>query len=321
MTMMTIFSTPKPFDDPFIATIQRNAIQSWLHLGPQVEVFLIGDEIGLAEVAKELKIYHIPEVERNQWGTPLVRSLFHQARMTSASPIMALVNADIILMPDFLKATRLVAEQYSEFLIVGRRWGLDIDEPLDFSAGWQDRLKADGRLIGQIHPVFSIDYFIFSRYQYQDMPEFVIGRPQWDNWMIYHAHQRGWPVVEATPAVMVVHQNHDYRHLPGGKPPHGLEEGKKNRRLAGGERTKYTILDANRIIRGGRIRNHPLSLERILRSVERWLMKRNFLGLEWRLINFVRRLRQSVGEQLPEGWVAGGLRKKSSEKTSTSEGN
>jgi hypothetical protein len=319
MTMMTIFSTPKPFDDPFIATIQRNAIQSWLHLGPQVEVFLIGDEVGLAEVAKEFKIFHIPEVERNQWGTPLVRSLFHQARMASASPLMAPVNADIILLPDFLKATRRVAEQHSEFLIVGRRWGLDIDEPLDFSPGWEDRLRADVRLIGQLHPIFSIDYFIFGRYQYQDMPDFVIGRPQWDNWMIYHAHQRGWPVVEVTPSVTVVHQNHDYRHLPGGQPPHGLEEGRKNRRLAGGERTKYTILDANRILMGGRIRNQPLSLDRILRSVERWLMKRNFFGIEWRLIRSVRRLRRSVGEQLPEGWVAGGLRKKSSEKMSASE--
>jgi hypothetical protein len=315
---MTIFTTPKPFDDPFTATIQRNAIQSWLRLGPEVEVFLIGDEVGMAEVAKEFRIHHIPEVERNQWGTPLVRSLFHQARMASASPILAPVNADIILMPDFLKATRLVAEQYSAFLVVGRRWGLDIDQPLEFSSGWDERLRADVRLMGQIHPIFSIDYFIFNRYQYQDMPEFVIGRPQWDNWMIYHARQRGWPVVEVTPAVMVVHQNHDYRHLPGGQPPHGLEEGRMNRRLAGGERTKYTILDANRILKGGRIRNQPLMLERILRAVERWLMKRNFFGIEWRLIKPVRRLRQSVGEQLPEGWVAGGLRKKPPEKISVS---
>jgi hypothetical protein len=172
--------------------------------------------------------------------------------------------------------------------------------------------------MGQIHPIFSIDYFIFNRFQYQDIPEFVIGRPQWDNWMIYHARQRGWPVVEVTPAVMVVHQNHDYRHLPGGQPPHGLEEGRMNRRLAGGERTKYTILDANRILKGGRIRNQPISLERLLRTVERWLMKRNFLGIEWRLIKSVRQLRRSVGEQLPEGWVAGGLRKKSPERTSAS---
>jgi hypothetical protein len=319
MAMMTIFSTPKPFDDPFIATIQRNAIQSWLHLGPQVEVFLLGNEVGLADVAKEFKIHHIPEVERNQWGTPLVRSLFHQARMASASPIMAVVNADIILLPSFLTATGQVTEQYSEFLIIGRRWGIDIDEPLDFSPGWEDRLKADVRLYGQLHPNFSIDYFIFNRYQYKDMPSFVIGRPQWDNWMIYHARQQGWPVVDATASVMVVHQNHDYRHLPGGRPPHGLEEGRINRRLAGGERTKYTILDANRVLKGGEIRNHPISLERILRGVERWLMKRNFLGIEWRLIHSVRQLRQSVGEPLPEGWVAGGLRKKPSEKTGAGE--
>jgi hypothetical protein len=318
---MTIFSTPKPFDDPFIATIQRNAIKSWLQLGTQVEVYLVGDEVGLAEVAREFKIYHIPHVERNQWGTPLVRSLFHQARMASASPILALVNADIILMKDFVSATWEVTEKHDEFLMIGRRWGIDLDKPLDFNPGWEDRLRADVRLFGQIHPVFSIDYFVFSRYQYQDMPEFVIGRPQWDNWMIYHARQRGWPVIEATPSVMVVHQNHDYRHLPGGKPPHGLEEGRTNRRLAGGERTKYTILDANRLLRLGVIRRQPISLERILRGVERWLMKRRFFGFEWRLIRVVRGLRQSVGEPLPEGWVAGGLRKKPAEVTHVQEGN
>jgi hypothetical protein len=309
MAMMTIFSTPKPFDDPFIATIQRNAIQSWLHLGPQVEVFLIGNEVGLAEVAKEFKIYHIPEVERNEWGTPLVRSLFHQARMASASPLMALVNADILLMPDFVKAARFVAEQYSKFLVVGRRWGLDIDKPLDFNPGWEDRLRADIRLYGQLHPNFSIDYFIFTRYQYQDMPDFVIGRPQWDNWMIYHARQQSWPVIDATSTIMVVHQNHDYRHLPGGKPPHGLEEGRRNRRFAGGERTKFTILDANLRLTEGRIRSQRITLERIFRRVEVWFLKQRWGGFEWRFIRIARGMRKKVGEPLPEGWMAGGLKR------------
>jgi hypothetical protein len=310
MAMMTIFSTPKPFDDPFIATIQRNAIQSWLHLGSQVEVILIGDEMGLAEMAKELKIYHIPEVERNQWGTPLVRSLFHQARMATASPLMALVNADIILLPDFVKAARLVAEQYSKFLIVGRRWGLDIDEPLDFSPGWEDRLRADIRLYGLLHPNFSIDYFIFPRYQYQEMPDFVIGRPQWDNWMIYHARRQGWPVIDATSTVTIVHQNHDYRHLPGGKPPHGLEEGRRNRKLAGGERTKFTILDANLRLTEGRIHSQRITLERIFRRVEVWFLKQRWGGFEWRLIKMARGMRKKVGEPLPEGWMAGGLKRR-----------
>jgi hypothetical protein len=158
-----------------------------------------------------------------------------------------------------------------------------------------------------LHPIFSIDYFIFSRDQYQEMPDFVIGRPQWDNWMIYHARQQGWPVVDATASVIAVHQNHDYRHLPGGKPPHGLEEGRRNRQLAGGERTKYMIIDANYRLKDDKLRRQPLTLERLLRRIELWLMRQDVRGIEWRMIQIIRRMRLAAGEQLPEGWVAGGL--------------
>ena len=49
MTLITAFTAPKPFTNPHIATIQRNAIQSWIHLGSEVEVLLMGDEEGMAE--------------------------------------------------------------------------------------------------------------------------------------------------------------------------------------------------------------------------------------------------------------------------------
>ena len=44
MTLLTVFSAPKPFTNPHIALIQRNALQSWLNLGDGVEVLLVGDE-------------------------------------------------------------------------------------------------------------------------------------------------------------------------------------------------------------------------------------------------------------------------------------
>jgi len=320
MALITLFSTPKPFTDHFIATIQRNAIQSWTHLGPEVEVMLVGNEPGSEEVADEFNLRYLPQVERNQWGTPLVRSLFEQVRQASDSPIMTIVNADILLMSDFVEAAKQVAAQADRFLVVGRRWGLDIDQRLDFSPGWQGRLRADVQAHGQLHPIFSIDYFIFTRHQYQHMPDFVIGRPQWDNWMIYHACQQGWPVVNATPSVLVVHQNHDYRHLPGGKPPHGLEEGHRNRQLAEGERAKYMIIDADNVLVDGKLRGQRLTLEHVLRRFEVWLMGQNFGGIEWRVINAVRRMRIAVGEPLPEDWVAGGLGKKSHEHFNVKEG-
>ena len=61
--LITIITSPKPFSNSHIATIQRNAIQSWMHLGPEVEVILIGNEPGLIEVAEEYKLKHLPDVQ------------------------------------------------------------------------------------------------------------------------------------------------------------------------------------------------------------------------------------------------------------------
>jgi hypothetical protein len=306
MAELTIFSTPKPFTDPFIATIQRNAIRSWTLLKPQVDVILLGDEPGLAQVTEEYGVRHISEVECNEWGTPLVRSLFEQVEETSQTSLLSLVNADIILMDDFVGAALTAHKQVQNFLMVGRRWGLNVDSPLDFSPGWEGRLQGEIDRHGMLHPKFSIDYFVFPRGQYAQMPDFVIGRPQWDNWMIYHTRRNNWPVVDATASVLAIHQNHDYRHLPGNKPPHGLEEGRRNRQFAGGWRTKYTILDANRSLVEGRLEKPSLSIERILRPIETWLMKRHWRGIEWRICRRLRKLRRAWGESLPEGWVAGG---------------
>jgi hypothetical protein len=62
MTFLTIFTAPKPFTNPHIATIQRNAIQSWMQLGSEVEVYLMGDEQGMSEIAQEFGLRHFPEV-------------------------------------------------------------------------------------------------------------------------------------------------------------------------------------------------------------------------------------------------------------------
>src|SRR5262245_24272757 len=70
-TMLSILAFPKPFRG-HIATIQRNAISSWTRLRPQCDIFLFGDDEGTAEVAKEFGVCHVPEMARNEYGTPLL---------------------------------------------------------------------------------------------------------------------------------------------------------------------------------------------------------------------------------------------------------
>ena len=300
MAYLTIFSAPKSFNDPHIATIQRNAIQSWLHLDPEVEVLLVGDEPGMTEVAEEFHIRQLPDVTRNEAGTPLVNSIFALAREASDSPFLAYVNADILLLPETLPATRQVASQVDRFLVIGQRWDLEVQQALDFGPGWDRDLVERTRREGQLHAPAGSDYFIFPRSQFIGMPEFAIGRAGWDNWMIYHARRQGLPVVDATPSLMIIHQNHDYSHLPGGKPHYDQAESRQNEALAGGSGNLFMVLDSDKQLIDGRIRKPHTTLIRTLRWAEVRLTPTESQGnrLQKSLARRVRRLRRRISGSL-----------------------
>jgi len=293
---ITIFSAPKPFVHPHIATIQRNAIRSWQQLAPEAEVVLVGDEPGLAQVAQEYGLRQLSEVRRNASGTPLVSSIFDLARQASQAPLLAYVNADILLMPDFLQAARQVWQQLERFLIVGQRWDLDVRTSLDFSPGWVQRLQAEVKSRGRLHLPAGSDYFIFPRHLFTQIPDFAIGRAGWDNWMIYYARQQGWAVIDATPSLMVIHQEHDYSHLPGGKPHYELPESRANEDLAGGAANLYMVLDSDKQLVRGHIRRPRMTFLRLLRRVEVWLTPAggSRRGSRWWLARRVRRLRRKI---------------------------
>jgi hypothetical protein len=291
---LTLFSAPKSFENPHIDVIQRNAIRSWLQMGENVQVVLVGSEPGLAEVAAEYKARLLSEVKRNLQGTPLVSSIFTLARQENPEGLLAYVNADILLFPDFYQVACSVARQLDRFLIVGQRWDWQIDKPVDFSESWSTRMKELVRSTGELHPPSGSDYFIYPRSVFEQMPDFAIGRAGWDNWMIYQARQQGWPVVDATPSLMVVHQNHDYSHLPGGKPHYDLDESNQNMTLAGGANRMYTVLDSDRQLIDGVVRAPRLEPLRLARRLETWLMPADHSrrGPRWAIARKIRRWRR-----------------------------
>jgi hypothetical protein len=212
---LTIFTTPKPFHG-HIGIIQTNAIQSWLLLRPECEIILFGNENGTAEVAAKFGIRHIPEVECNEYGTPLISSMFKIAQDVASHQLMCYVNADIILMSDFLPAIRQIHLQ--PFLLIGQRWDIDLKEPIDFlNRDWEKCLRAYLAEEGTLHGISGLDYFVFPRGMYRAIPSFAVGRPGWDNWMVYKARSLKVPVIDATKAITTVHQNHDYAYHVKGK--------------------------------------------------------------------------------------------------------
>jgi hypothetical protein len=227
-----------------------------------VDVILLGEEPGLTEAARELGVKHIPHVERNANGTPLISSMIELARENSSSDLLCIINADMVLMSDFLEAAKRAKMLRERFVLLSQRWDLDITMPIEFSDSWQNRLSSMAHRRGSLHRPAGSDFFLFPRSCYTNVPDFTIGRAGWDNWMIYKARREGWPVIDCTPSVMIVHQNHDYSHLPGGKPHY--EHG-------GQASIRYTILDATHQLRNGKLVRPKMTSARFTRKVELFL--------------------------------------------------
>jgi hypothetical protein len=244
--MLTIFAIPKPFEGQ-ISVIQKNAIQSWTKLHPDCEVILLGDEPGTGTVAAEFKIKHVPLLKLNEFGTPLVSSAFELAQAVASYPIICYVNADIILLSDFSPGIQKVSHRFDKFLMVGQRWNIDYNQPIDFiKPDWETDLKQDVAKNGLLFTNWGIDYFAFHVGQYLNMPLFAVGRPSWDNWMIYRARTLRIPVIDATGTVTAIHQNHGYQHVP--KSVGGTfygPEADRNMELAGGPGHIFSIMDAD----------------------------------------------------------------------------
>jgi len=265
--MITVFSGPKPFTG-HIAVIQDNAIASWVRLGKDVDVVLIGDEPGIGEAAERHGARHLPHVSRTESGTPRLDAMFAAARESARRDLLCYVNADVILLPDLLTCAADVVGRFDSFLIVGQRWDLDVPARLSFNPGWEATLRGDVERRGRRHPPAGSDYFVFPRPCFHSMPAFALGRAGWDNWMIYHARLQRWPVVDGSESITVVHQDHDYAHLPGGQPHYRLPESNRNLELAGGRPTVFALSDADWLHSDGRLRRRPLQLGQALRRVE-----------------------------------------------------
>ena len=311
--MLTLFTTAKPFRG-HIAVIQRNALQSWKQLHPDAEVILFGDDEGSPEVCREFGLRHEPEVARTSFGTIRVDDMFARAQTLARHNLLCYINCDIILMSDFRSALERVtawrslsrhsslATRHFPFLMVGRRWDLDITQPIDFSSpGWQEQTR--GRALAANHQRNTgwIDYFAFSRGLYAaDLPPLAIGRTSWDNWLVWKVLAQKKAVIDASRVVFAIHQNHDYNHHPqGARGVWGGEESRRNYLLSGGWRHFRSIADATDILTTEGIKPNAFrrwsACKRVADSLRRYLHYQAWHPVWFAVLDATRPLRTVLG--------------------------
>lgn len=281
--MLSLFAVPKAFTGD-ATLVQNNAIASWTRLGNDCEIILLGDDPGTAEAALRYGVGHDPRIARNEFGTPLLSDVVSRMHQRAKFPLLALVNADIILLSDFLPAVQAARNAFRDFLLVASRYNCRLGTPLLFESGWDIELRNQVRTENRMYPAGGSDIFVFPRELFSYAPPFSIGRGYWDNWLMREARSKQVvPLIDATAALTAVHQDHDYGHVSGipagggDAPVYRSDEGLRNLALAGGHLGLYTVFDATHVMTadGQLISTHrPSLVHRRLKASVRRLVRR-----------------------------------------------
>lgn len=297
LEMLTLFALPKPFKG-LLEVIQLNAIASWTCLRPRPEIILFGDEERTSQVSEDFGLLHVPEVACNEYGTPLLDDLFEKAQKIAKNDLLCYVNADIILLDDFFETLSRVP--LAEYMLIGRRLDLDLDNRLDFSSPlWKNHLRDTVKKKGKLHGHTGIDYFVFLRGLFRNLPPLAIGRTMWDNWLVYRARSQRVPVIDATLMVTAIHQNHNYYHHSKGeqwirKGPEAV----KNLALSGGLKYEFTIKDATLVLTPEGLKKPEINWNLLYRRLETLSVLRPGLGfvsvLAKGLFNVRNKIRETI---------------------------
>lgn len=259
---ISVVMTPKAFVGAD-RTLQRVAIESWHRAG--AEVLLFGDDRGTAEVCEDVGCVHVPDVTRSSSGRPMLDEVMLRGQERATNDIVVFVNADIAVVGDVRGALVNIAARMPSFLAVAPR--REVTVPGD-DAQVMLTVSDLGDLRGVTGPASAIDFFAFPRGQLTTFPPFVVGRPGWDNWMIYHHRERRIPIVEIGEAVRLLHLD----HRPGyasGKVTDGIHpEAQSNLALAAWA-THFSLDDVTHVLRAGlvlRTRRRSLRSEVLQRT-------------------------------------------------------
>lgn len=277
--MLTIFTCPKPFEG-HIGVIQRNAIRSWRAMGPDCEVIMVAAEEDTEDVAREFGVGCAVNIDKTETGTPLLSSVFAAAEESALHDYLAYVNADIMLSSDFLDSVQRCMD-HGPFMMVGERRDTDITEPVTFedpasACAWFAEMRRRGSSAGEE----AIDYFVFNKGFFADIPPFALGRTSWDNWILYYARSSGARLIDASACVTAIHQNHDYGHARE-KTQEGVwrgDEAERNRALTGGH--FFYLYDCNYQLTADGV-EPTVSDEHIRRRMQRL---KEYRPLAWNLL-------------------------------------
>jgi hypothetical protein len=209
---MIFVTTTKKFNNIF-RNIQKNSLRSWNRLNIDKKIIVLTGDSETIEFCKESGFMFEETFEKSpRTGIPTFRSLYNIGKhYAKDDEEICVLNADIILDDDFVNTLMSFRESFSsqkKYLLVGQRIDANFNNALiDFSnESWRESMTD-----ANMHPGCGIDYFLMSKYTFENLPDFYMSRLNYDGWLLGEANSNTETlVVDCTKTIKAFHQNHLY---------------------------------------------------------------------------------------------------------------
>jgi len=208
----------KKFKPPY-SRIQHSVMYSWR--ANNIETFTPENEVGIKEACQGYSnVKMIPGVKRarelgfsNQ--SPIVKDMIAKALPLVNTTMIGLVNSDIIIESDFSERVEKIVRKYGyDIYLIGTRYNIPLDTLIDSEKSYEKVLKEKREMFDTST---SSDIFIASKFTWRkiihEMPEFILGRYGWDNWLHTIAEIKDYRRFNCTKALTTLHCEHDHRHI------------------------------------------------------------------------------------------------------------
>jgi len=206
--MLTIITTPKPLSVESNRLAFQNAIRSWVRLVPRPEILVFGGDRALVEHEGGRWIGDFRAVH----GRPYFDDFISRSEALATNDILMYCTDHLVLTSDLSPVVGAVSDAFpGHFVVVGKRRQLHLQEGIDFSnSDWEGILRDRVLETNFLGNNAAKDYIIFRRPLGLRVPDFIMGYPWYDTWFVWAALQANYPVVDATHALVVIHQKHGF---------------------------------------------------------------------------------------------------------------
>ncbi|KAK3599738.1 hypothetical protein CHS0354_037211 [Potamilus streckersoni] len=218
--LLTLFTTWRESKDKY--TVHNITLLNWISLRPLIVPVVFTNETSTAEQCSQKGWKVLPVRAAAAKGAPVLKYMYLDVMKQFDSKFYAFANSDILFTDKLVETLLAVLKENSTFnghtLIVGKRTNVNNLTESEGSS-WRG-LESVSKKRGMLFATYAEDYFITSAsYPWKDIPDIVIGRKAYDNWLVLNARRMKYRVLDATETILAVHQTTNAGNFEGQKNP------------------------------------------------------------------------------------------------------